>query len=192
MLVGSGGVIALVLGAWAVLWALAAVPGAHWRSFYPALAAFVAAIFAAAMVSAQSEIVLGTIDWARAAPDERKELVTYTMSLSWRPLAGAAVALAVAAAVVAVVARLEGATDAPNAPRHWSEHLLAWSVPPLMVADGIVWIALRQAFDRAVSAKESLPAAASQMELLSLIGTVDSGLLVFVAVLIGIIRMFRA
>lgn len=189
MLVGSGGVVALVLGAWSVLWAVVGVQDRHWRSYYPVLAAFFALFVAFSMLTAQSEIVLGLVDYVRADRDDRAEVSAYALSLSMRPLFAAFISTCALSIAVALSSRGGVPPILPEIPR-MSERILAWSVPVLSIGELCVWGALRYVFSEAVAGSEPLAAAATTLESLALIGALLSFLLIAAASGIAAVRVF--
>jgi hypothetical protein len=191
MLVGSGGVVALVLGAWAVLWAVAAVPGSSWRSWYPVILAFGGAMLAFAMLTAQSELVLGLADWAQASRKDRDELAASLISAAWRPLWAVVAALGATVLAAVLASRNTPATDIERRP-HWLERLLGLGIVLLALYEAFVWGALLRAFERASSGQEALPIAAPKLQFLTLLGTMGCVGLVGLASLIALVRMIRS
>jgi hypothetical protein len=191
MLVGSGGVVALVLGAWAVLWAVAAVPGASWRSWYPVVMAFGGAMLAFAMLTAQSELVLGLADWAQASRKSRDEVATALVSTAWRPLWAVGMALGATVLAAVLAGRSVPVSEVLRRP-HWLERLISLGIVLLAVYEGTVWVALLRAFERAVSGEETLPLAAPKLQFLTLLGTAGCMGLLGMAGIIGLVRMIRS
>ena len=106
MLFGPGGIAALVLGGWAVLWALWAVPGRPWPRWAPTAVMFVGAMLGFAMLTACAETVLGLVEWFRTEPELREAVLAETLGIPLRPIAAAALGI-VALAVALLVATRE-------------------------------------------------------------------------------------
>ncbi|MCB9684922.1 MAG: hypothetical protein H6738_15610 [Alphaproteobacteria bacterium] len=92
MLVGSGGVVALVLGAWSMVWALRVLPRTTSRGWWPLAVAWVAAMLGFALMSSFEETLLGLFDVLHAVPDERVSALDAVRGWWLRPLAGATIA----------------------------------------------------------------------------------------------------
>jgi hypothetical protein len=186
MLVGSGGVVALVLGAWAVLWALVSVPGTSWHRTWPVIAAFCTAILAFAMLTAQAEIGLGLVQWAKSAPDGRAAVASDTLSTTWRPLAAAIVAdLSFALAILGSRTR-EPARDEP--PAHRLERVAGAAMIGLALLDVIVWVSLQRAFSTAVSGDAPFLSGVPPIRWLSILGVVASLGILVLASAVGLRR----
>lgn len=189
MLVGSGGVIALVVGAWAVLWALVRSPGPTWRTRYPVVAAFLAAMLGFAMLTAQSEIGLGLIDWARGAPEDRAAVVADTLSTAWRPLA--AVVLGALAFGATLFATRKPSSPFDDHPPHLVEKLAVGVMAGLALLDIGLWLALRSLFATAVAGREGWLASVPQIQLLTAVGALAAVGLVALAAFVGGWRTLR-
>ena len=186
MLVGSGGVIALVVGAWAVLWALVRSPG---RAPAPVVAAFLAAILGFAMLTAQSEIGLGLVEWQRVAADERAAVAADTLSAAWRPLA-AAVLAGLAFGLALLASRTPGAPTGERSP-HRAERIAVGAMAGLALLDLGVWIALRSLFTTAVSGREGWNVSVPRIGALTAVGALAAVALLGLAALVGLRRWRR-
>ncbi len=93
MLVGPGGVFAIVVGAWGVLWAIRIAPGRSCGALLPGLVAFTALLVALPLLTAASEGVLGFAIAAHAEPGARDGLRVETLGVVIRPLAATVFAL---------------------------------------------------------------------------------------------------
>jgi hypothetical protein len=189
MLVGPGGVVALVVGAWSVMWAVRRVPGRSGWVIYPAIAAFVAVILGFAMLTAQSEVMLGLVQWHRSDAEERPAVVAETLSVTWRPLFAAAISVT-ALAVAVVLSRQQPARVDEQRP-HLAERVAVAVMVGLALVDFGVWIAMRRAFVRLTDGGEMLLVAVPRGQLLTLIGATTSLLLIGVAVGVGVWRVWR-
>jgi hypothetical protein len=189
MLIGSGGVVALVVGAWAALWAVRRVPGRSWRTWYPTVVAFLAGIFAFAMLTGQSQVGMGLGQWARASAAERPEVVAITLFDTWRPLlAGLVAILPLAVAILAVRTPVSPFDERPP---HWLERLAVAGMIGLMLFDGAVWLVLRRAFVTATAGREMYLVAASRIQFFTLLGAVATVALMLLAVSLGLWREIR-
>lgn len=189
MLVGSGGVVALVVGAWSVLWAIRGVPGLGWRTWYPVVVAFVAAIWGFAMLTAQSEIGLGILQWARYAADDRPGVVVETLSVTWRPLYAAGIAIV--AFGIAIVASRRPISPLDERTPHWIERVAVVAMVGFAVLDTVVWVALQRAFEAATGSRELWLASGPRIQGLTFVGATASFLLLGLAGVVGAVRQLR-
>lgn len=189
MLIGSGGVVALVVGAWAVLWALVSVPGTTWRDNWTVIAAFCAAILGFAMLTAQAEIGLGLVQWAKSAPGARGAVATDTLSTTWRPLAAALVA-DTSFAIAIFASRTREPSREVRAP-HRLERFAGVAMGGLALVDVIVWVSMQRAFGTAVSGDAPFLDGVPAIRWLSLLGASASIGLLVLSGAVGIGRAFR-
>ncbi|HHO51102.1 MAG TPA: hypothetical protein ENK18_09595 [Deltaproteobacteria bacterium] len=115
MLLGSGGVIALVIGAWGVLWAIRTTPGRHPRTWYPQLVALAGLALGAALLSSHTTLALGIASWSEASPSARASAEALALSRSLRPLLGMLLALGAMGAAITLSSSLP--SDVPSPPR---------------------------------------------------------------------------
>ncbi|MCA9494497.1 MAG: hypothetical protein KC621_31435 [Myxococcales bacterium] len=87
MLVGSGGVVALVLGAWSVIWALRVLPRTTARGWWPLAVGWIAAMLGFGLISSFEETLLGLFDVLHADPGERVAALDSVRGWWMRPLA---------------------------------------------------------------------------------------------------------
>ncbi|MEQ1507441.1 MAG: hypothetical protein ABMB14_34750 [Myxococcota bacterium] len=190
MVVGSGGVVALVLGAWSVLWAIRSVPGRPVRSWYPAAAAFGLAMFAFAMLTAQSEAAIGLVAWARADAAERADVVAEALGNTVRPLVAFGIALVATITAAAATARVSPPTE-PARPVHALERAALAAAASLAVIDLGVWVALRSALSAGTGGEESLGSVIPRIQVLTVVGAVAAIGTIAIAAGLGGLRILR-
>jgi hypothetical protein len=120
MLFGPGGIAALVLGGWSVIWALWVVPGRPWPRWAPVAVMFVGAMIGVALLTACAETALGLVEWLRAAPGRRPDVLAETVALPCRPILGTGLGVTALGVALAVATREAPPADAPADPDAFS------------------------------------------------------------------------
>ena len=142
MLLGSGGVIALVIGFWAALWAARNTPGRDWRQWYPEAAALLGGAWGASILSAHTVLARGVVTWARAPEAAQATVLEIALSQSARPFLGAVVATVLVATTIVAAGRNAPSRPArPNAPS--LDRGLSIAIAVITVVGCIGWVALR-------------------------------------------------
>lgn len=192
MLVGPGGVIALVIGAWAAMWAVRAVPGRPLAVWYPAMVAFVGGMLAFALLTAEAEAALQLARWAEAPRREQPELAREALSMVARPLVGAALGLLVFLGGLAIAwsEREPVGTHVELRP-HRFEQVAVVLIVLLLIVDTWLWVSLRQHLAAATSGRENLTAAALAMRWRIAVGTAASLGVLALASAVGLLRQSR-
>jgi hypothetical protein len=188
MLVGSGGVVALVLGAWSVMWAVRATPGRELREWYPIAAAFVGAMFAFALLTAQSEVVTGLIGYFRAEPEERPDEAAAALSYSVRPLFAAV--LGTVALVVAVLASRGKVSPTPR-PARWPAAVAVGAMGLATAAGMLDLVLMRRGLDRITSGEEPLTAVLPRLHVQATLGALFAIGTLGIAAWIGVREALR-
>ncbi len=193
MLVGSGGVVALVIGAWSVIWALRTLPSRTGRGWWPIACAFVAAMLGMSLIAAFEEPLLGFTGVIRGGHEERLAALEEVRSLWFRPLLAAVIgALALGAALFAG-ARLDKEPSARPMPEPDLAEKAGVALAGALAAAGLATLAL---FASTVGSVEPTIASvidhAAQLQLLTRIGVALGSALVFLAALIGAWRVRRS
>lgn len=197
MLVGSGGVVALVLGAWSTIWALRILPRTSSRGWWPVAVAWITTMVGFALISSFEETLLGLFDVVHADPEERVATLDAVRGWWLRPLGAAAIgALLLAGGVV-----LGGSTSAePVDPDRIREPLAADRIEMASVAVAalllVVDLGLLAVFAQELGTLEatlvSLMSHAPSLEATTRYGIVTSSVLVGVGTSIGAWRGLRA
>src|SRR6476619_1000866 len=116
MLFGPGGIVALVLGGWSVLWALWSVPGRPWPRWAPTAILFAGSMLGFALITACSETALGLVEWFRSDPEAREAALAEAVGLPCRPMIAAAIGMSAFGLALLWANREPPARDAPSEP----------------------------------------------------------------------------
>jgi hypothetical protein len=193
MLVGSGGVVALVLGAWSVLWIVRICPERGPGEWWPTAAAFVAAMFAFALLSGQTEVVEGSVDWSQAAPTERADVAALAMSYSLRPLLGAILGTLSLVIAALVASRQPAPPTRPEPLRPGRGSVAALIGLAVLTAFGLLDLALmRHAFERVAAGDEALVQMVPRLQLETTLGAIAGLVTLFVAAPMAAIGAWRS
>jgi hypothetical protein len=190
MLVGPGGVIALVIGAWAGMWAVRAVPGRRFAVWYPALVAFVGAMLAFALLTAEAEAAIQLARWAQTPPAEQS--TQEALSMMARPLVGAAVGLLLLLSGIAIAwSDTEPVGVHVELGPHMFERGAVVAIVLLLAVDVWMWVSLRQILGEVTRGQEDVMVAAAAMRWRIGVGAATSIAVLALAAGVGLLRQSR-
>lgn len=177
--------LALLIGAWAAMWAVRAGHARASGAASTPVAAFLAAMLAVAMLTAQAEAPLGVSRWVGAAPAERAAVAAEALSIVVRPLIAAGVGALLLVAGLGIGANLgQHPAPAPTAPGRWSTWLDR-GVVGAIVAAGLVdlwlWFVLRRGLAAVTAGTERFSAGLPRMQLQVALGAATNAVLLALA-----------
>jgi hypothetical protein len=175
--------LAIVIGAWAVLWAIRIAPGRSWGALLPGLVAFTALLVAFPLLTAASEGVLGFAIAAHAEPAARDGLRAETLGVVIRPLAATVFALG-ALIVATLLSRLRAEPRANDVGLRPLDVLAALVVLAATAVGLVDLLLLRGTLGRSAGGAALLPRA----ETLAWVATACAAVLIGVAAGLGIVR----
>lgn len=184
MLVGPGGVLAAVVGAWGVLWAIRVAPGRSCGALLPGLVAFTALLVAFPLLTAAGEGVLGFAIAAHAEPAERDALRAETLGLVIRPLAATVFMLGMFV-VATLLSRLRAEPRKDDVGFRPLDVVAAVTVLIVSAVGLVDLLLLRGTLGRATASGVAL---LPRAELLAWVGTGCAAVLLGVAAGLGLVR----
>lgn len=184
MLLGSGGVIALVVGAWGVLWAIRATPGRPPAAWAPQLVALAGLAAGAALLSAHTTLALGVQAFDQAQPSAQATAAAVALSRSLRPLIGALLGLCAIGATIAATRSLQPPAPQPPAPSR-AQQLLSGAVVVACGLGGVTYALLRATAASAMADPAATASAAARLGALTAAGVGASALVGILALILG-------
>jgi hypothetical protein len=183
MVLGSGGVVAGVVGAWAVLWALRRVPERPWQVWAPTAAVFAVLLIVLPAWSVFTTAALGVAEWTADRTDMAPLLDLQRTVL--RPLRGSALGLAAGGIALLVARRRAPATS--TADLHSAETLGLGLLGSLSVA--VLAVTVQVA--RGVSSLATDPSAAGGVLSASRLGLLLAAVTLAAAMALGLFTALR-
>jgi len=175
--------LAVVVGAWGVLWAIRFAPGRSCGALFPGLVAFSALLVAFPLLTAASEGVLGFAIAGHAEPAARDALRAETLGVVIRPLAATVFALG-AFVVATLLSRLRAAPRADDVGFRPLDLLAAFVVLVATTVGLVDLLLLRGTLGRAASGA----ALWSRVEMLAWVAAGCAAVLIGVAAGLAILR----